>query len=244
VIRCSCLLFLYLGFSISVADPKPWVEPFKDANFEAFKPYKVRAEDWAWAETATLKPQEPKYLTSQPGKAIIVNGLKGNSPNLYTKATYGDCEIHLEFMLGKGSNSGIKFHGHYEIQLFDSFGKPAAVGEECGGIYPRAELKPKYRYLDQGVPPKVNACKAPGEWQTLTAIFLAPRFDAEKKKIAPARIVRATLNDKLIHENQELLTPTGSNHTRPEMAIGPIMLQGDHGPVSFRQFKVREYKPD
>ena len=152
-------------------------------------------------------------------------------------------EVHLEFVIPKGSNSGIKFHGHYEIQIIDTFGqKKELTGDACGGIYPRAELSPKYRYLDKGVPPKVNACKAPGEWQTLDVTFLAPRFDRDGKKTANAKIVKATLNGQVIHEDQELATPTGHNHTKKEMAVGPLMLQGDHGPVAFQNFKVRAAK--
>jgi hypothetical protein len=116
------------------------------------------------------------------------------------------------------------------------------TGDDCGGIYPRAELLPKYRYLDAGVPPKVNASKPAGEWQTLEATFLAPRFDDEGKKIANAKIVKATLNGKLIHENQELLTPTGHAYKNKEVAVGPLLFQGDHGPVAFRNLKVRELK--
>ena len=53
---------------------------------------------------------------------------------------------------------------------------------DCGGIYPRAELKPKYHYLDDGVPPRVNAARPAGDWQTLDVVFQAPRFDAAGKK--------------------------------------------------------------
>jgi hypothetical protein len=147
-------------------------------------------------------------------------------------------------MIPKGSNSGVKFHAHYEIQIQDSFGKTKELtGDDCGGIYPRAEQKPKYHHIDKGIAPKVNACKAPGEWQTLDVIFLAPRFDADGKKVANAKIVKAVLNGKVIHEDQELLTPTGHNWKNKEVATGPLLLQGDHGPVAFRNLRVRPYKP-
>ena len=106
----------------------------------------------------------------------------------------------------------------------------------------RATLTPVYKHLDKGIAPKKNACKAPGEWQKLTAIFLSPRFDNEGKKTANAKLVKVTLNGEVIHENVELKTPTGHNHTKPEVAKGPLLLQGDHGPVAFRNVRVREYK--
>ena len=104
----------------------------------------------------------------------------------------------------------------------------------------RAEQKPRYHHIDDGIAPRLNACKAPGEWQTLEAIFRSPRFDRNGKKIANAKIVHATLNGQLIHEDQELLTPTGNNWNKKERSSGPLMLQGDHGPVAFRNVKIRE----
>ena len=170
------------------------------------------------------------------------NGPKGRTANLYSIKKFSDVEVHLEFNIPKGSNSGIKFHGHYEIQILDSFGKKKVTGDDCGGIYPRAEAKPKYHHIDNGIAPKVNACKAPGEWQTLDITFLAPRFDKDGKKIKNAMIAKAVLNGKVIHENQELLTPTGDRWKDKEMFEGPLMLQADHGPVAFRNMTVRELK--
>jgi hypothetical protein len=140
----------------------------------------------------------------------------------------------------------VKFHALYEIQIFDSYGvkDKDLDGTHCGGIYPRAELKPTYRYVDKGIAPKVNACKEPGTWQTLDAIFVAPRFDAAGKKTANAKIGKAILNGQVIHENQEMETPTGHNWHNKEMSTGPLLLQGDHGPVAFRNVRVRPYVPD
>jgi hypothetical protein len=85
----------------------------------------------------------------------------------------------------------------------------------------------------------VNAAKAAGEWQTLDVVWHSPRFNDKGEKVANAKIVKATLNGQVIHENQELKTPTGSNHTKKETAKGPFMLQADHGPVAFRNVKIR-----
>jgi hypothetical protein len=151
--------------------------------------------------------------------------------------------VHVEFLIGKGSNSGIKFHALYEIQIYDSFGKKGELtGNDCGGIYPRADASGKYTYLDKGVPPKVNACRAPGEWQTLDATFRAARFDDKGEKVANAKVVKATLNGQVIHDDQEMKTPTGSNWVKKEMKEGPFMLQCDHGPVAWRNVKIRAVK--
>ena len=234
--RLLILLVLAGAFPAAAADA-PGTDLFAGDKLDAFR---GKTDGWAWAKAVTLDPANPRKLAFEPGSGILVNSPKGTAPDLYTKEKYGDVEVHVEFLISKGSNSGVKFHGLYEIQINDSYGKKKELtGDDCGGIYPRAELKPRYHYLDKGIAPKVNACKAPGEWQTLDATFLAPRFDQGGKKTANARIVKAVLNGQVIHENQELLTPTGHNHTRPEVAAGPLMLQGDHGPVAFRNVRVR-----
>jgi hypothetical protein len=223
-------------FSVLAAEPA-WTE-LAPNHLEAFK---GKPTDWLFADSVSIDPTNPKKLVAVAGKGILVNAPKGIARDLYTKDSYGDVEVHLEFYLPKGSNSGIKFQGVYEVQICDSYGKAKVEGDDCGGIYPRAHLLPSYRHIDHGIAPKVNACKAPGEWQTLDIIFTAPRFNDQGTKTANAKIVKATLNGQVIHEQQEMQTPTGHNYTRPEVATGPIMLQGDHGPVAFRNLKLRPY---
>jgi hypothetical protein len=215
-----------------------WTVLLGEKSLEAWK---NPSKDWIIAGDVMLDPDNPKLLKTKLGTGVFVNGAKGRLPDLLTKEDYGDIEMHLEFNIPKGSNSGIKFCGLYEIQILDSYGVKKLKGSDCGGIYPKAELKPKYKYLDDGVPPRTNACKPAGEWQTLDAIFVAPRFGADGKKTANARLVKAVLNGELIHENVELLHPTGSNWVKPEVAKGPILLQADHGPVAFRNVRVRPY---
>lgn len=229
----AILGFFLLTTAGSAGDDKGWIDLFAN-GLDAFK---APAGDWLDVGDVRLDPKNPRKFVTASGKGVYVNA-KG-SKNLYTKKKFGDVELHLEFNLPKSSNSGVKFHGHYEIQLCDSFGKKEVSGEDCGGIYPRAEAQPRYHHIDKGIPPRVNACKAPGQWQTLEVVFVAPRFDASGKKMQNARIARAVLNGQLIHENQELLTPTGDRWKNAEMAEGPLMLQADHGPVAFRNVRVR-----
>jgi hypothetical protein len=221
----------------TAGDDKGWIDLFAN-DLGAFK---TPTGDWLDVGDVRLDPKNARRFITESGKGVHVNG-KG-SKNLYTKQKFGDVELHLEFNLPKGSNSGVKFHGHYEVQLYDSYGKKEVNGEDCGGIYPRAEAKPRYHHIDKGIAPRVNACKAPGQWQTLEVVFRAPRFDSAGKKIQNARIARAVLNGQVIHENQELLTPTGDRWKNAEMAEGPLMLQADHGPVAFRNLRVRPLTP-
>ena len=183
-----------------------------------------------------LDPKEPKKLAAEPGSAAIYNGPAGKAKDLTSKETFGDVELHAEFVVPKGSNSGIKFQAVYEVQIFDSFGVKAPKGTDSGAVYPRSELKPKYHHIDDGHPPLVNASKAPGEWQTLELTFIAPRFDASGQKVADARIT-AILNGQKVQDDRKVECPTGSNWRKKEVPTGPILLQGDHGPVSFRNVR-------
>lgn len=223
---------------VAAADEGGWTELLNDEKLVAWK---NPSKEWIAAGDAGLDPKNPRRLEAKLGKGVFVNGPKGRIPNLITKANYRDVEVHLEFMIPKGSNSGLKFEGLYEIQIRDTSEEKELSGDSCGGIYPRAEERPKYHHIDHGIAPLTNACRPAGQWQTLDAIFLAPRFDAKGHKTANARMVKATLNGQLIHENVELLTPTGGNWVKKEISEGPVLLQADHGPVAFRNLRVRPY---
>lgn len=199
------------------------------------------SNDWIITDRVELDEKNPRLLSAKPeAGAILVNGAKGRLPDLVTKEKYADLEVQFEFLVGKGSNSGVKLMGLYEIQIHDSHGVKELTGSHCGGIYPRAEDKPNYRTIDKGVPPKVNAAKPAGEWQTLHLIFKAPRFDKDGKKTANARFVKVVLNGQVIHENVDVEHPTGSAwRLKKEIASGPLLLQADHGPVAFRSVRIR-----
>jgi hypothetical protein len=93
-----------------------------------------------------------------------------------------------------------------------------------------------------GKAPLINAAKAPGLWQTLKVSFQAPKFNASGVKISNARILSAELNGVKIHDNVEIPKYTGGAIANNEVAKGPIMLQGDHGPIAFRNFKYRHMR--
>jgi hypothetical protein len=186
-----------------------------------------------------LDPENPRRLVAKPGTGVLYNGPSGRARNLVTKQEFRDIEAHVEFLIPKGSNSGVKFGGVYEIQILDSAGKKVVSGNDLGGIYPRAESKPKYHYLDEGHPPRVNAALPAGHWQTLDVIFEAPRFDASGGKVASARFVKVVLNGQVIHENVVADTPTGSAWVKKETPTGPLLIQADHGPVAIRNVRVR-----
>jgi len=195
--------------------------------------------DWYVAGDAGLDPNNAGRLVGKPGTGVLINGSRTNS--LVTKQTFQDVEVHLEFMVAKGANSGVIFHGNYEIQILDSAHVKKPTGAHCGGVYPRAEASPTYHHIDEGSPPRVNAAKPPGQWQTLDIIFQSPRFDEAGNKTAHARFVRVVHNGLVIQENVEVPYAHGPNWDRRQFPRGPIILQGDYGLVAFRNIRVRPW---
>lgn len=213
-----------------------WID--LSSNARAREGWQKLKEDWRIAGSVALDAKNPRKLVSEPGDGILVNDVKGRAHDLLTRQKLGDAEVHVEFLIPKGSNSGVKMMGLYEIQIFDSYGKKKLTGADCGGIYPRAEMSPTYHHIDDGIAPKVNAARPPGEWQTLDIAFRAPRFDAEGKKTANARFLKVVLNGEVIHDDVEVKYPTGHAWHLKEVPTGPVLLQGDHGTIAFRNVKV------
>jgi hypothetical protein len=200
------------------------IEPFnkKDLGGMHFKGDKSRSK-WT-VGTATMDKTDNRKLSVAAAGVELVNAA-GGGVDIYTAAKFGDGLLELELMVPKGSNSGVYVMGEYEVQILDSWGVAKPGPGDIGAIYGAA-------------PPRTNPCKPPGEWQKLEIDFRAPRFDAAGKKIANARFVRVSLNGTVIQENVEVNGPTPSCLTGKEAPTGPIMLQGDHGPVAYRNIRV------
>ncbi len=179
----------------------------------------------------------PQAVSVEEGGGVLVNlPTEEDKSNLLTSWEHGDIALDLEVMLPKGSNSGLYLQGRYEVQLFDSWAVKNPKFSDMGGIYRNWESDPLTSYM--GKAPLANAAKAPGLWQRLQIRFMAPKFDASGKKVSNARIVSVILNGVTIHENVELPFPTGGALGQ-EVAMGPIMIQGDHGAVAIRNFSYR-----
>jgi hypothetical protein len=209
------------------ADPTP-VQPFNGKDLSGWKLKDEKKSKWK-ACGAVMNPDRDKELQEAPlatGKAYLTN-LTGGGADISTEQKFGDASISLEFMVPKGSNSGVYVMGEYEVQILDSFGKPDdKLGQgDLGALYSAAA-------------PKKNVAKKPGEWQSLVIVFHAPTFDGDKKT-SNAKFVQVRLNDTVIHEFVEMKGPTPGGLTGKEAATGPLMFQGDHGPVAFRNIKVQ-----
>jgi hypothetical protein len=214
-----------------------WIDLFNGRDCTGWASRREHA--WRVAGGVSLDPSDRRLFALTPGEGTLVNGETGRTADLYTLLEHGSCELHIEFCVPQKSNSGVYLMGNYEIQILDSFGTPDSElrSGSCGGIYSRwiAETETAY----DGHPPLTNASRAPGEWQSYDVLFHAPRFDAAGVKIAHARFERVLHNGVLIHENAECTGPTRGAWSDVDTPRGPLRLQGDHGPVAYRNLRIR-----
>ncbi len=205
--------------------------PFNGKNLDGWKAKGPPGKSKWTVGHPVMNKANPKTLAlAEAGQGLALVNLAtkhGDSLDFYSEATFGDCTIELELMVPKNSNSGIYVMGEYEVQVLDSFGKTKMTMGDMGAIYGAA-------------PPKLNACKAPGEWQHFVIEFVAPTFDAAGKKTSNATFTKVTLNGQVIQENAVMPKPTPGGVSGREAARGPIMFQGNHGPVAYRNIQVTE----
>jgi hypothetical protein len=135
--------------------------------------------------------------------------------DLVTERVFGDFVLHAELQYPPGSNSGVYLRGRYEVQIADNFGMtldPLRMGAIYGFLAP-----------------SVDAARAADEWQTLDVTLHGRR-------------VTVVLNGTTIIDGQEIPGITGGALDSDEGSPGPIMLQGDHGAIRFRNLMLTPYR--
>ncbi|MHC4213801.1 MAG: HEAT repeat domain-containing protein [Planctomycetota bacterium] len=209
-----------------------------------FSSWSDKRGEWVVAGNVYADPKKNyKRLAWDAGTGAIVNGngeidgKEGSTVNLYSKAEFGDVKAHVEFMVPRKSNSGVYFMGRYEVQVLDSWGIAEPGFGDCGGIYQRWDGNRDPQGFE-GHGPRVNASLPPGVWQSFDVVFRAPRFDSDGKKIANARFDKVAHNGVVVHENVEVTGPTRAAGFKDEKPTGQLMLQGDHGPVAYRNITI------
>jgi hypothetical protein len=183
-------------------------------------------ENVEWGETVKLfngedlagwslmDPEQDEFWKVVDGvlvNDVVDEGDVGQGTGLITDDTFTNLKLHIEFKYPEGSNSGIYLRGRYEVQIQDDFGK------EPGNRY----MPGVYGFIT----PTENAAKKAGEWQTMDITLLG-------------RNITVVLNDKTVIDNQEIPGITGGALDSDEGQPGPIFIQGDHGPISFRTIEI------
>ena len=135
--------------------------------------------------------------------------------NLATDQKFDDFKLHLEFRVPKGSNSGVYLRGRYELQIEDSAGLDPS-SHHLGGVY-------------GFIAPSQNVARPAGEWQTMDVSLIG-------------RMITYELNGTSIICNREIPGITGGALDSAEGDPGPLLLQGDHGPVDYRNLVITPAK--
>ena len=144
----------------------------------------------------------------------VVDGLLSNvrpGVDLVTTDKFEDFKLNVEFRYPEGSNSGIYLRGRYEVQIEDNFGDDPD-SHKIGGVY---------GFLT----PSLNAAKPAGEWQT-------------KEITLVGRALTLVFNGERVLDRQSIPGITGGALDNLEGQPGPLMIQGDHGPVEFRKIAI------
>ena len=203
----------FSGKRIPNLPPRPdlrkakWGDPiqlFNGRDLTGWRMVEPGSENGWLVESGALanRPHQPE---GQPKKRF---------GNIRTQQEFEDFNLKLEVKVPPHNNSGVYLRGIYEVQVFDSFGKPLD-SHNMGAIYSR-------------ITPSVAAEKPAGEWQTLDITLLD-------------RHVTVVLNGTTIIDNQPLQGCTGGALWSDEFRPGPIYLQGDHGSVDYRKLVLRPF---
>jgi len=194
-------------------------------HFEGKKAPLLASKTPVWGEPVTLfdgktlagwKLRDPK---KKNGWAVVNGELavvdpKDNS-DLVSERTFQDMKVHIEFNAPIHSNSGVYLRGRYEVQIETEDPASNHATQKCGAVYSR-------------IAPKVNAAKPAGEWQTYDITFVG-------------REVTVVFNGTTIVQGV-VQGITGGALSPFEEEPGPLMLQGDHGKVRFRNVIVTPAK--
>jgi len=137
--------------------------------------------------------------------------------NLITDKTFTDFKLHIEFRYKQGSNSGVYLRGRYELQIIDTkSGEPEPIANQFSSIY-------------GFLPPNVMMAKSPGEWQSYDITLVG-------------RMVTIVANGRTVICNQIIPGITGGAINSNEGEPGPILIQGDHGPIDYRNIVITPAK--
>ena len=167
-----------------------------------------------WGKPITLfngKDLSGWHATGKTNQWVVEDGiLRSPRPgsHIVTDQKFTDFKLHIEFRYPRASNSGVYLRGRYEVQIVD---------EEGGGVSPNEVISSVYGFL----PPAEQASKGPGVWQTYDITLVG-------------RLVTIVFNGKTVICRSGIPGITGGAFDSHEGEPGPIFLQGDHGPIEYR----------
>ena len=233
-----------LGYSLTLTDAADHRDAQNLFNGKDLAGWRQPTGEWKTVKSVSLDPQNEKQFTVQAGTGVLLNHASSHTVNLISETEHGDVEAHIEFVVPKGSNSGVYFQGRYEIQILDSWGVEKPKYGDCGGVYAScSEPKPDF----SGRPPNVNASKPPGEWQTYDIIFEGPRW--EGTNLVKRANVTVFHNGVVLHHKREYIGQGDGAAGLPHKALAVyppphppdlfLQLQGHGTTTRYRNIWIR-----
>lgn len=199
-----------LGLEAGDATPQSLAARLPDAEIrDGFRPLFNGEDLTGWK---LRNPDGKASWSAQNGMLVNQVTEKEHGTDLVSTEKFRDFVVRYEYLVPKGANSGFYLRGRYEIQILEDFGKPPADGGN-GGLY---SVKA----------PAQNVSKPAGQWQQVEATIRGNR-------------ITVTLNGTKIHDNVEVTRGTGGQLDNDLDQPGPILLQGDHGAVAFRNLRIK-----
>jgi hypothetical protein len=155
---------------------------------------------------------EPGARNNWTARNGVLTNTAGGGANLMTTRTFSDFKLHIEFRYPPSGNSGIYLRGRYEVQVEDNAERDLPLPVHIGGVYGMLW-------------PNENASTGPNQWQTYDITLVGRRLTL-------------VLNGRTVINDQIIPGPTGGAIDSNEGAPGPILLQGDHTAVEYRNIVV------
>jgi hypothetical protein len=188
-------------------------------NFTGVRaPRLIRTKEPIWGKTVKLfNGKDTKgWHTDGKNQWTVENGILRSlqsGANLITDKTFKDFKLHIEFRYKQGSNSGVYLRGRYEVQVIDTkSGEPEPINNQFSSVY-------------GFLPPNKMMAKNPGEWQSYDITLVG-------------RLVTIVANGTMVICRQEIPGITGGAINSAEGEAGPLLIQGDHGPIDYRNIYI------
>ena len=190
----------------------------KSYNWTAVRaPRLVRSSPPSWGTPIRLLHANDLggwHASGSTNQWTVTNGVLSSprsGSNLITDRTFGDFKLHIEFRYPKESNSGVYLRGRHEVQIEDNFGSEPE-SHRFSGVY-------------GFISPSVIAARPAGQWQSYDITLVG-------------RMVTVVANGRQVICNQEIPGITGGALDSNEGTPGPLFLQGDHGPIEYRNIVI------
>ncbi len=181
-----------------------------------------------------LDAADPTKLALREGVGALVNT---DSAPFQTKLEFGDMRLRVDFLLPKDGRAALRLGGRYDLILAATPDERTTNLASCGAI----AAGPGFA----GRAPDNPCFRGPGEWHGLDLTYRAPRFDAAGKKTANARVVRALVDDVLLHEEVELPGPS-AGAPADELPLGALSFRALSGAIALNAIRVKptEVEPE